>query len=64
MKRVSPHLQNIKWVNLLLSALWLLCGLVLLLWPRISSEIICYVLGVLCLFCGIGKLLGRFSRDP
>ena len=63
MKRVSPHLQKIKWVNLLLSALWLLCGLALLLWPRISSEIICYVLGVLCLICGVGKLLGYFSKD-
>ena len=64
MKRVPSHLRKIKWVNLLLSALWLLCGLALLIWPRISSEVICYVLGGLCLVCGIGKLLGYFSKDP
>ncbi|MGN0979754.1 MAG: HdeD family acid-resistance protein [Candidatus Avoscillospira sp.] len=64
MDRRFSHLKGIKWTYLLFSALWLLAGVVLLIWPRFSSEVICIALGVLCMLYGIVKLFGYFSRDP
>lgn len=64
MNRRSSHLKQIKGTYLLLTGLWLLSGLVLLVWPRFSSSLICTVLGVLCAVYGVIKLFGYFSRDP
>lgn len=64
MNRRFSHLKGVKWTYLLFSALWLLAGLALLIWPKFSSEVICIVLGILCLLYGVVKLFGYFSKDP
>ena len=43
---------------------FMLLGLALLLFPGLSSRIICYALGGLCLVWSVVKLIGYFSRDP
>ena len=58
------HLRQIKGTYLLLTLLWLLAGVALLLFPAISSELICTGLGILCLIYGIVKIVGYFSKDP
>ena len=58
------HLKHIKGTYLLLTLLLILAGLALLLFPGVSSELICYVLGGLSVVYGIVKLAGYFSKDP
>ena len=64
MKHRFSNLKHVKGTYLLLDLLWLLAGLVLLIWPRFSSGLVCTVLGVLCCVYGVVKLFGYFSRDP
>lgn len=64
MKRHISDLKHIKGTYLLLDGLWLLAGLVLLIWPKFSSDLICHALGILCAVYGVVKLFGYFSRDP
>ncbi len=64
MNRCSSRLRSIKWTYLVFSALWLVAGLALLIWPRFSSELVCHVLGILCVLYGVVKLFGYFSKDP
>ena len=64
MKHHVSYLKHIKGTYLLLDLLWLLAGLVLLIWPKFSSNLICYALGILCAIYGVVKLFGYFSKDP
>ena len=49
MKSPIRNLRSVKRTYLLFSCLWILLGLALLLFPGLSSRIICYALGGLCL---------------
>lgn len=64
MKSPIRNLRSVKRTYLLFSCLWILLGLALLLFPGLSSAIICYALGGLCLVWSVVKLIGYFSRDP
>ena len=64
MKNKRSHLKQVKTTYLLLDGLWLLAGLVLLIWPRFTAELVCFLLGILCAVYGVVKLFGYFSRDP
>lgn len=64
MNRRVSLLRGVKWTYLLFAALWFLAGLALLIWPRFSSSLVCYVLGILCALYGVVKLFGYFSKDP
>ena len=64
MKSPIRNLRSVKRTYLLFSCLWILLGLALLLFPGLSSRIICYALGGLCLVWSVVKLIGYFSRDP
>lgn len=58
------RLRRVKGTYLIFSILSLVLGLALLLFPGISSRVICYLLGGLCLAWGAVKLLGYFTKDP
>ncbi|MCM1150030.1 MAG: DUF308 domain-containing protein [Butyricicoccus sp.] len=45
------------------SAVFIASGVCLLIWPDISVQVICCVLGVAAVLYGIVKLLGYFSND-
>lgn len=64
MKSPIQNLRSVKRTYLLFSCLWILLGLALLLFPGISSRIICYILGGLCLVWAVVKFIGYFARDP
>lgn len=58
------RLRRIKGTYLLFSILSLLLGLALLIFPALSSRIVCYLLGGLCLAWAAVKLIGYFTKDP
>ena len=47
---------------LLLAILYVVLGLILFLWPAVSSTIICYVFGALVLVYGLTRLVGYLSQ--
>lgn len=60
MKRV----QAAKNGYIISSAVFCAAGIFLLLWPGISAALLCMLMGVLLLLCGIVKIWGYFSEDP
>lgn len=64
MKSPIQNLRSVKRTYLLFAGLWILLGLALLLFPGLSSRIICYALGGLCLVWAVVKFIGYFARDP
>ena len=46
----------------LVTAAFLVIGLLLLIWPAISSSILCYLLGALCCGYGIVQIVSYFNR--
>lgn len=58
------RLRRVKGTYLIFSMLSLLLGLALLLFPGLSSRLICYLLGGLCLAWAAVKLIGYFTKDP
>ena len=39
------------------AALYALLGLVLLLWPELSTSVLCFALGLILLLCGLGDVI-------
>lgn len=56
--------KQIKAVYVALSALFVLLGVCLLIWPDISAVTLCYVFGSVLILYGVAKLLGYFCEDP
>lgn len=38
-------------------------GLVLLIWPKTTLEVICKIFGIILIICGMIKMLGYFTKD-
>ena len=57
-------LKCAKWLYIVCSLLLALEGAALIIWPEVSSNVICYCVGTLLLICGVAKLIGFFSHDP
>lgn len=55
-------LKSVKW-NLVLAALaYVVLGVVLLVWPDITGNVLCTLLGILLLGYGIFQIIGFFTR--
>ena len=50
-------LKRMKTNALLSAALYALLGLVLLLWPELSTSVLCFALGLILLLCGLGDVI-------
>ncbi|MDO5425539.1 MAG: DUF308 domain-containing protein [Eubacteriales bacterium] len=48
---------------LILSAVFCILGILLIVYPDISLDLLCWVVGVLLIVYGIFKMAGYFSRD-
>ena len=46
-----------------ISAVTMAAGLVLLIWPKFSMEVLCYLVGAMLIISGVFRLVGYFSRD-
>ena len=54
---MSDLLKRMKTNALLSAALYALLGLVLLLWPELSTGVRCFALGLILLLCGLGDVI-------
>ena len=54
---MSDLLKRMKTNALLSAALYALLGLVLLLWPELSTSVLCFALGLILLLCGLGDVI-------
>ena len=57
------YIKNLKLNFILASILYLVLGLVLLIWPAASSLALCRLLGAALLLYGLFNLVGFFLRD-
>ena len=55
--------KQAKWCYIAVSILLCLIGLTLAIYPTLSAFTICYILGGICVFYGITKIIGYFSND-
>ena len=56
--------KQAKVLYILTSLLIFLAGLILMLFPAATAEVLCYIAGGLLIVCGIAKIIGYFSNDP
>lgn len=59
-------MKAVKYLKALFAAFSVLIiamGLCLLIWPDVSVRVICLILGVTAVLCGVIKLAGYFSND-
>lgn len=62
MRSVKP-MKTAKCGYILISVLLCILGLMIIIFPSISGNVICYILGGLMTVYGIIKLVGYFSKD-
>jgi len=55
--------KKAKWGYIICSVLFCLLGVLTVIFPTTSVLTLCYVFGVLLLFCGLTKIVGYFSHD-
>ena len=60
---IMKQLKMVQRMYSLLAACLILVGLILLIWPGITINVVCKVVGILLLLCGIVKLIGYFTKD-
>ena len=53
-------LKNVKWLNIVLSVCEIAAGVLLILYPAVSSDIICYLIGVGACIFGVISLTQYF----
>lgn len=56
-------IKKAKWAYIGVSAIMILLGLMLTLYPKISALAVCYIIGGVVTLFGIVKLIGYFSKD-
>lgn len=56
-------LKKFKNTFMTFSILYIILGVVIIIWPEISARIICNVLGILTLAFGAVKVISYFSKD-
>ncbi len=61
--RQYEHIGHVKNVSIIISALAVIVGIVLLIWPGISAVTICYLIGATVILSGIIRLVGYFAKD-
>ena len=59
---MNDLLKRMKTNALLSAALYALLGLVLLVWPELSTNLLCFTLGLILVLCGL--LVVRRLRLP
>lgn len=61
---MPEFLRKVKLNSFITSLLYALVGLLLLVWPELSASVLCTVVGLVLIFCGILSILpSLFSRD-
>lgn len=55
--------RNAKYSYIITSALMIVLGLLLVIFPSISATVVCYLAGGMVTLFGIVKLVGYFSKD-
>ena len=55
-------LTKYKHIFIWLSCLYILLGLILIIWPTASAYTVCYVAGAIVLIIGIAKMFSYFSK--
>ena len=56
-------IKKAKHSYITISVIMILLGLVLVIWPKMSLSVLCYLIGAVLIIGGIVKLIGYFSRD-
>lgn len=57
------QLKELKWQSLLTSALYVLMGIILLVYPETTARTLCYVVGIAGVVIGIFTVLAYLFRD-
>lgn len=57
------EIKGFKKSYCLMSVIYVVCGIVLLIWPDISMTTFCYALGVLGIIYGIAHIVVYFTKD-
>ena len=55
--------KKIKWSFIALSAVSIVIGICLIIWPQISALTLCYIFGALAVILGLVKTICYFRRD-
>lgn len=56
-------IKRAKQAYIIVSAVMMILGVVLIVYPEISALTLCYIIGSLMAIFGIARLVGYFSRD-
>ena len=56
-------IKKAKHAYITISVIMLVLGLVLLIWPKMSLSVLCYLIGGMLIIGGVVKLVGYFSKD-
>lgn len=56
------EIKKWKWAYLLLTLAVLAFGICLMIWPGISAEILCYILGTILMVVGVVRIVCYFQR--
>ena len=56
-------IKKAKHAYITISVIMLVLGLVLLIWPKMSLSVLCYLIGAMLIIGGVVKLVGYFSKD-
>ncbi len=56
-------IKKAKWAYICISAVMILLGFALIIFPKISALTVCYIIGGVITVFGIIKLIGYFSKD-
>lgn len=57
------QMKIVKNAYSILTVSLVILGLVLLVWPKTTLEVICKSFGIILLLCGMIKMLGYFTKD-
>ena len=60
---MMDEIKGFKKSYCLMSVIYIVCGLVLLIWPDISMSTFCYALGVIGIIYGIAHIVIYFTKD-
>ena len=55
-------IKKAKHAYITISVIMLVLGLVLLIWPKMSLSVLCYLIGAMLIIGGVVKLVGIFFK--
>ena len=56
-------LKNLKWGAMITSIIYIVCGLLLIIFPEVSSKVICDIIGIACIVTGLISITTYFMLD-